>query len=129
LSGRKHVAIGSPISFVGVKNASKFLKVTINDIITSSVSNAIATYFKNNGDQSSEINIIIPVNIRWGMYKTFESVKMENKFAPATLTIPLITDPVEALSRISKITKNLRSGFPTTYCMYVLSIVTAVIFP
>lgn len=35
---------------------------------------------------------MIPANIRWTMYKTFEEVELENKFAPIPLTIPVESD-------------------------------------
>ena len=53
-----------------------------------------------------------PANIRWNRYENFEDVKLENKFAPCHLTIPLINDAAEAVPQVSKLTKKmLRTSF------------------
>ena len=39
--------------------------------------------------KTDKINIVIPANIRFAHYGTWEKVKFENKFAPVPLTIPL----------------------------------------
>lgn len=71
---------------------------TINDLITSASATALSKFFKANGDlKTKEINIVQPANIRWEFYPTRESVKMENKFAPTQLRIPLIDDLQESL--------------------------------
>jgi hypothetical protein len=63
------------------------------------------------------------------MYETFDDVKMENKFAPIFMTIPLTEDPREAISKVSKITKALKKTFPQIYFLYVLSKVSSYILP
>ena len=42
----------------------------------------------------------IPVNIRWEPYYTFDSVKLENKFAPMLIDLPLISDAEKAVPEI-----------------------------
>jgi hypothetical protein len=45
------------------------------------------------GDKKTDhINIAIPANIRYSHYESWEKVKLENKFAPVPLTIPLDSD-------------------------------------
>ena len=43
--------------------------------------------------ESTKLNIALPANIRWSRYERNEDVKLENKFAPYPLTIPLYSDP------------------------------------
>jgi hypothetical protein len=43
-------------------------------------------------DKTKQINICIPANIRWEMYATKEKVKMENKFAPVQMVLPIESD-------------------------------------
>lgn len=97
LSGTKHIAMGEAISFADIKKASRHFGVTINDVMMCALSNALAQFFEEQKDTSKQINIIIPANIRWKMYKTFENVVLENKFAPVALKLPLIKDPKQAL--------------------------------
>lgn len=91
-TGKKHCFYSDQIPFDSVKKASRNLKCTINDVMTCAVSKAVGDYLSKRGDESKEINICIPANIRWGMYKKYEDVKLENKFAPIALTIPLVKD-------------------------------------
>jgi hypothetical protein len=93
LSGKKLVASSSDIFINDVKAATKHFKVTINDIMTASMSTAIKQYFDEKGDKTAKsINLAIPANIRFGHYKTWPQVKLENKFAPVPLVIPLDSD-------------------------------------
>jgi NRPS condensation-like uncharacterized protein len=121
--------MGEAISFADIKASSRAFGVTINDVMMCALSSALAKYFAEHDDKNKQINIIIPANIRWKMYKTFESVKLENKFAPVALQLPLINDPKEALPQIKRITSNFRKSFAITYCMYVVSTVTAMFLP
>ena len=42
--------------------------------------------------QSTYLNVLIPANIRFEHYGTWEKVKLENLFTPVLLTLPLCTD-------------------------------------
>ena len=55
------------------------------------------------------------------MYETFNEVKMENKFAPVFMTIPLVKDAKEAISKVSKITKAMKKTFPQIYFLFIVS--------
>lgn len=54
------------------------------------------------------MNIVIPANIRFAHYGTWEKVKFENKFAPVTLLIPLENNIEKSLEKVPKVTANLR---------------------
>lgn len=91
LTGVKKCAISDHFKTEDIKDASKALKVTINDLMTSSLSVAVSRYFKEKDPASNhtKLNIALPANIRWSRYERFDDVKLENKFAPYPLTIPL----------------------------------------
>jgi hypothetical protein len=61
----------------------------------------------------------MPVNIRWDPYATFDSVKLENKFAPVIVDIPLLSDPQRALPAVYSVTSNMKSKFAEIYATYV----------
>jgi hypothetical protein len=61
-------------------------------LITSSLSVALSKFFSDKKDKTKQINICIPANIRWEMYATKEKVKMENKFAPVQMVLPIESD-------------------------------------
>lgn len=63
--------------------------MTINDIVTSSLSMAMNTIFKQFEDPNRSIQIAIPANIRFKFYPTAQEVKLENIFAAIPLQIPL----------------------------------------
>lgn len=98
-TGKKHCVNSEKISFDDVKNSSRALNCSINDVITFSLSNALAKYFSKLGDdKTKEVSIMMPSNIRWSMYKTYDSVKLENKFAPIPIKIPLEVDPEKTMT-------------------------------
>jgi NRPS condensation-like uncharacterized protein len=119
-TGKKHVTVGEPNNFTKIKNCSKALNCTINDLFTSALSQALARFFKEHGDASTkEINIILPANIRWELYPTREAVKLENKFAPCQMRLPIVEDPQESLKAVKKETAKLKRQFPAIYFMYI----------
>jgi len=83
LTGRKQVAISDAFDFKTVKDASRALGITINELMCAALSVSMAKLFEEKGDtKTKRIQIGVPVNIRWEMYKTYEDVKLENKFSP-----------------------------------------------
>jgi NRPS condensation-like uncharacterized protein len=66
LTGIKKCAISDRFMFSEIKDTSRALKVTINDLMTSALAVAVKKYFIKHGDSNSDsINILIPANIRW----------------------------------------------------------------
>jgi len=100
LTGQKVTAVSKEISFPEIKEKSKTLGCTINDLMTTSLVLAISKYFKENNDQSKAFNICMPANIRWNMYQTPEELKLENKFAPIPLRFETETDPLKCLKQV-----------------------------
>ena len=54
---------------------------------------------------------------------------MENKFAPMSLKIPLVTSHEEALKKIKPITSKMRKEFQVTYATYVLAMCMGYFMP
>lgn len=73
--------------------------------------------------------MVIPANIRFKHYETFEDIKFENKFAPIPLRIPIEEDIKESLRVVPEITKTLRTKFFETYAMYAMSYYTSMFSP
>jgi len=69
----------------------------------------IQRYFTSKGHtETKAINVAIPVNIRWEKYSTFDSVILENKFAPMTIRLPLVSDPKTQMGEITRVTKGMK---------------------
>jgi hypothetical protein len=56
-------------------------------------------------------------------------LKLENKFAPIPLTIPLISDINIAVKEIAHITNKMKKGFGEVYATYALSYYSAIFSP
>ena len=54
LSGRKLVSTSQDFLFNDLKNASKKLKVSLNDLVTACLSTSIKQYFEESGDKTTE---------------------------------------------------------------------------
>jgi NRPS condensation-like uncharacterized protein len=65
-----NISTAKKIDFRLLKKLSQKLKVTINDIVTSSLSMAMNTIFKQFEDPNRSIQIAIPANIRFKFYPT-----------------------------------------------------------
>ena len=63
-----------------MKQLSRSKGVTINDVIICSLTTALSTIFRENGENIESIQMALPANIRFKFYKTRQHVKMENKF-------------------------------------------------
>jgi len=86
LTGEKVLSLGKKFDFQHLKTATRSLKITINDFMMTALSMAVKRHFTAKGDDTTaQINVAIPVSIRWEPYTTFDSVKLENKFAPMIL--------------------------------------------
>jgi len=109
-SGQLEIASSKVIDFRILKALSKTMKVTINDIVTCALSCSMNTLFKENKDPNTHFKIVIPANIRFSFYPTRDEVKLENKFAPIPLTVPLVSDMQSSYEIIKKVTAPLRNS-------------------
>ena len=122
LSGNKISATSSDILFQDVKEAAKNKGVTINDFITSCLATGVKQYFEMHGDKDRDhLNIVIPANLRFAHYGSWEKVKFENKFAPVPLQIPLNNSIDESFKAVPKVTRLLRDHFIDIYATYAMT--------
>ena len=130
LTGRKLISTSNNFSFNDIKNAAKISKVTINDLVTASLGSAVKQYFELKGDSKSDkLNIVIPANIRFRHYETLDQLKMENKFAPISMTIPLKKTMEESMKVVPKVTASLRNAFGEVYATYAASFYSTMFLP
>lgn len=85
--------------------------------------------FKRNGDESKEITLAIPANIRFQFYPTREKVVLENKFAAIPLTVPLTETMESSYEKIKKVTKALKGSFGLIYGVYAVTFWTVKLLP
>mgnify|MGYP000951456779 CR=1 FL=1 len=106
MTGKINVSTSPFFHFPKVKDLSKKLGVTINDIVMCALSTAIKEYLKNKGDPLGEENaqgnlsVMIPANIRWGFPKSREEVTTDNCFASMPVVIPLCDRMKESYTKI-----------------------------
>ncbi len=119
MSGKKIAATSTDILFKDVKAAARKEGVTINDFITSCMATGVKQYFELKGDKkTNKLNIVLPANIRFQHYGSWEKVKFENKFAPVPLVIPLDSDIKKSMQLVAPVTAQLRSQFIDVYATY-----------
>jgi NRPS condensation-like uncharacterized protein len=95
-----------PIPLNDVKRVSKAHGVTINDVVICALTTAFNVIFKEKGDTTEKINILMPGNIRFKFYDTVEEVKFENKFTILPVNnIPLTQSMESAYKPIKEATK------------------------
>ena len=73
------------------------------------------------------MQLLIPANMRFGMYRTADTVKMENKFAALPLKMPLIKD-MSFATKIQKVTKKMKN-VGMIYASYAATLYTTIFGP
>lgn len=124
MTGEINVATSPVFQLAEVKDLSKKLGVTINDVVCCALSTSLKQYFKLKGDKlgnaevHKHIQLMMPASLRWGFDKTREKIKVENRIAAIPLKLPLMNDMAGSYAAISKLTKALKSKFPYMYASY-----------
>ena len=54
--------------------------------------------------------MVVPANIRFGLYHTRADVRIENKFAAVPLLMPLCETMKESYDKMAKVSKKLRGS-------------------
>jgi hypothetical protein len=126
MEGKINCTSSKPIEFSRMKNASKKLGVTINDLVMCATSCAFDGYFKMKGDPNGQgegksIQVLMPANMRFGFYPTRDDVKIENKFAVLPLKLPLVSNMSDSYKKISQVTKKLKSSIGYIYTSYFIT--------
>ena len=135
MTGNVSVSTSPKYKLKEIKDLSKKLGITINDLIMCALSTSVKQYLKIKGDplgepgSNSQIQIAMPANIRWGFYPTRADTKTENKFSSVPLTIPLCENMKDSYSKIQKITKVLKGKFAYIYASYALTFWASIFSP
>jgi hypothetical protein len=102
-----------------VKNCAKKLNLSINDLITACLSVSLKRYFKLKGDNDTkDVDIIIPANIRFEHYQSMQKLLIENKLAFVDFNIPLSDSIADSISQTPYATKKLRTAYGMVYATY-----------
>lgn len=64
---------------------------------------------------------MLPANVRFKWYNTRADIKLENKYAPLPIILPLIKNMEDAYEPISKVTKKLKNIMGYIYSSYVVA--------
>ena len=121
LTGTFNCASSNELHMPDIKKLSRRIGVTINDIVTCSISTAMNDFFRSKGDESKEIQMVVPANVRFEFYPAKEKVILENKFSAIPLKIPLCDNMKGSYGVIGKATRFLRSSAPLIYAQYALT--------
>lgn len=129
LSGRKEIAHTEEMDFNVIKDASRKIGFTINELFTAAISVGVKKYMITRNDPAENLQIVIPGTVRWEFYPTFESVVLENKFAAFPVKIPLEEEPEKAIHKVKKATNKIKTGFTKMYASYIMSVIFGVFVP
>ena len=117
-------------NFAQIKATSRALGVTINELMTTALSMATGRLFKDRGDEKNkQMRIVIPCNIRWKYYNTYDEVELENKFAPMPIKIPLEQEPEKALKSATRVSRDMKKQFAKVYTIYLVSVFLGLFIP
>lgn len=97
-------------------------------MIMSSLSTSMHSYLGAKGDKQS-LSVLLPANIRFKFYNTMDDVVLENKFSAIPIKLPLVGQIKDAYSKVSMITKQIKSSFSYVYCAYALTYWANLLFP
>lgn len=92
MNGTINCKSSGELHFAKVKALSKHLGMTINDVVTSALSIAVRRLFREYNDLNDKIQIMVPINIRFGFPPSREDAKVENKITALPLNLPLCED-------------------------------------
>lgn len=120
LGVRKSVAWTDPMPLKKVKDLSKAVDATINDVLMTTLTGALRRHLiaRRNPIRKTEIRAAIPVNLR----KPGTAFELGNKFSLVFLSLPVyIKDPVVRLREIKKRMNELKESQDAFVAFMVLS--------
>ena len=130
LTGKVNCTSCSDLLLKDIKNLSKKVGVTINDLVTAAISMSLQRLLKEHGETPNQVQICIPANVRFEFYPTREEVKLENKFAAIPLKLPLFDNMEKAYSSIAYLMKrNVRENYLAVYASYASAFYSNMILP
>ena len=120
-SGQKCVAWSEPLPLDEVKAVSQALSCSINDVLLSCVSGAIAAWMREHGDetQGAEIRAMVPVNLR----PLEHAWKLGNQFGLAPLVLPIgIDNPIARVYAVRSRMNQLKVSYQPLLAFGVLAV-------
>jgi WS/DGAT/MGAT family acyltransferase len=126
--GRKRVAWSEPMPLERVRSVGKGLGCSINDVLLATVSGAIGSWLRQQGDdpEGQEIRAMVPVNLR----PLEHAWKLGNHFGLAPLVLPVgLDNPVERVFAVRARMSALKGSFQPLLAFAVLALSGAMIKP
>eukprot|EP00123_Amoebidium_parasiticum_P021770 comp7342_c0_seq1/m.3043 comp7342_c0_seq1/g.3043 ORF comp7342_c0_seq1/g.3043 comp7342_c0_seq1/m.3043 type:complete len:477 (-) comp7342_c0_seq1:25-1455(-) len=101
LGGKRYAALSPEYAIEDVKAIKNHYGVTVNDALMGMLGAAINRYFAMQGHETTkEIRLFMPVNMR----TSSKEARLENKFSPAVVTLPIFTpDPETSIFAAKKV--------------------------
>lgn len=130
LSGLINTTCLDPLlSLPDIKAMTKKFNVTINDAVMCALSNALRKHFRDEGDDSKQVRLVIPCNIRFKLYETRDDIKLENKFAALPLVLPLTDSMEQGYDQVKKVSKQIKNSFAIVYASYAVGFYSSLLLP
>ena len=120
-SGQKRVAWSEPLPLDEVKAVSQALSCSINDVLLSCVSGAIAAWMREQGDDTLgvEIRAMVPVNLR----PLDHAWKLGNQFGLAPMVLPIGVDhPISRVYEVRSRMNQLKGSYQPLLAFGVLAV-------
>ncbi len=127
-AGSKRVAWCEPLPLDEVKAVGKALNCSINDVLLSCVSGAIAEYLRGQGDDPAgkEIRVMVPVNLR----PMDQAWKLGNRFGLVPLVLPIgLDNPVERVYEVRRRMNALKGSTQPLLAFGVLTLAGLLVKP
>ena len=131
MTGKVNVSSAKNIDMQELKDLSKKIGVTVNDVLMCATTAALKEYFRIRGDKLGDaevegstppmIQVLLPANIRFRWYPTADDVSCENKFAALPVKLPIIANMKDSYKPTSKITKKLKGNIGYIYAAYAVT--------
>lgn len=130
LSGKINVTTSPGVQLDKLKATGKSKGVTINDVVLAAFTTTLNDLMKENElkkpeDQRKDIpeslNIVMPANIRFSLYKSRDQIRFENKFTAVPLQIPMTHSMSSAYKKVKATTAEMKGSIGLIYCIYWMS--------
>jgi WS/DGAT/MGAT family acyltransferase len=121
LAGRKVVAWSEPMPLDVVKVVGRGMNCSINDVLLSSVSGAIGSWLRDQGDdpQGAEIRAMVPVNLR----PLEQAWQLGNRFGLAPVVLPLgIDNPIARAYAVRQRMAELKGSYQPLLAYALLAV-------
>jgi diacylglycerol O-acyltransferase / wax synthase len=125
LGSRKGAAWTRPLELDRLKDVSRALGVTLNDVLLAITAGALRRHLLANGERPHDLRIFMPVNLR----PPGEPVpaSLGNRFGLVFLSLPIsVADAVERVRAVHERTRRLKAGREAAATFALMSIVGAV---